>query len=165
MNKLAEILPTDNIVVLDQASSKKRVFEQASLLLESRSKIARSKIFNALFSREKLGSTGLGNGIAIPHGRVDGIKRAHALFFSLTKPIPFDANDGEPVDLLIFLLVPLNSNDEHLKTLSEIANMFSSEDFVCLLRKTSSPPEMHEIICSWELSLPEVRLKDNAQGK
>ena len=165
MNKLAEILPTDNIVVLDQASSKKRVFEQASLLLESRLKIARSKIFNALFSREKLGSTGLGNGIAIPHGRVDGIKRAHASFFSLIKPIPFDANDGEPVDLLIFLLVPLNSNDEHLKTLSEIANMLSSEDFVCLLRKTSSPAEMHEIICSWKLSLPEARLKDNAQGK
>ena len=69
------------------------------------------------------------------------------------------------MDLLIFLLVPLNSNDEHLKTLSEIANMLSSEDFVRLLRKTSSPSEMHEIICSWEPSLPEVRLKDNAQGK
>ena len=97
MNKLSSILRVDQVLIGAKASSKKRVFEQASLLLESKSGIARSKIFNSLFSREKLGSTGLGNGVAIPHGRIEGLKEAFSIVFYLDEHISFDANDGKLV--------------------------------------------------------------------
>ena len=120
MNRLAQILPKENVRISLKATSKKRVFEQASLIFESRCKIARSKIFNSLFSREKLGSTGLGNGIAIPHGRLEGLKKSVAVVLSLDVPIPFDAIDEKAVDLLIFLLVPTSSSKVHLEILAEV---------------------------------------------
>jgi len=149
MNRLAQILPKENIRISLKATSKKRVFEQASLIFESRCNIARSKIFNSLFSREKLGSTGLGNGIAIPHGRLEGLKRSVAVVLSLDVPIPFDASDGKAVDLLIFLLVPTNSSKDHLETLAEVANMLSDGKFIDELRYSTSTDQLYEAICSW----------------
>ena len=149
MNRLAQILPKENIRISLKATSKKRVFEQASLIFESRCNIARSKIFNSLFSREKLGSTGLGNGIAIPHGRLEGLKRSVAVVLSLDVPIPFDASDGKAVDLLIFLLVPTNSSKDHLEILAEVANMLSDNKFIDELRYSTSTDQLYEGICSW----------------
>ena len=149
MNRLAQILPKENVMISVRASSKKRVFEQASLLLEARCKLARSKIFNALFSREKLGSTGLGNGIAIPHGRLEGLKKSTAVVLCLTEPIPFDASDGKAVDLLIFLLVPTHASKDHLETLAEVANMLSDSKFINELRHSETVEHLHNGICSW----------------
>ena len=149
MNRLAQILPKENIRTSLKATSKKRVFEQASLIFELRCNIARSKIFNSLFSREKLGSTGLGNGIAIPHGRLEGLKKSIAVVLCLDVPIPFDASDGKAVDLLIFLLVPTNSSKDHLEILAEVANMLSDNKFVDELRYSTSPDQLYEGICSW----------------
>ena len=149
MNRLAQILPKENIRISLKATSKKRVFEQASLLFESRCNIARSKIFNSLFSREKLGSTGLGNGIAIPHGRLEGLKKSVAVVLCLDVPIPFDASDGKAVDLLIFLLVPTNSSKDHLEILAEVANMLSDNKFIDELRHSTSTDQLYEGICSW----------------
>ncbi|MEL0254813.1 MAG: PTS IIA-like nitrogen regulatory protein PtsN [Burkholderiaceae bacterium] len=149
MNRLAQILPKENIRISLKATSKKRVFEQASLIFESRCNIARSKIFNSLFSREKLGSTGLGNGIAIPHGRLEGLKKSVAVVLSLDVPIPFDAIDGKAVDLLIFLLVPTSSSKDHLEILAEVANMLSDNKFIDELRCYTSTDQLYEGIFSW----------------
>ena len=126
MNQISELLPTKNIVLDLEASSKKRVFEYAGLLFENNYGIARSAVFDSLFSREKLGSTGIGCGIAIPHGRIRGLKEARGAFIRLATPIPFDSPDGEPVSMLFVLLVPEQATEAHLQILSELAERFSS---------------------------------------
>src|SRR5512140_2385510 len=106
MNLIATLLPPANILLSLEASSKKRVFEQAGLLFENQQGIARSAVYDALFAREKLGSTGLGQGIAIPHGRIKGLTEAVGGFLRLATPVQFDAPDGKPVTLVFVLLVP-----------------------------------------------------------
>ncbi len=125
MSQISQLLPIENIVLDLEASSKKRVFEHAGLVFENNHGIARSAVFDSLFAREKLGSTGLGRGIAIPHGRIKGLKGACGTFFRLATPIPFDSPDGEPVSLLFVLLVPEQATEQHLQILSELAERFS----------------------------------------
>ncbi|MFO0275014.1 MAG: PTS IIA-like nitrogen regulatory protein PtsN, partial [Betaproteobacteria bacterium] len=127
MNLISRLLPPTNVVVDLSASSKKRVFEQAGLLFENNQGIARAKVFDSLFARERLGSTGLGQGVAIPHGRIKGLKEAVAAFVRLSEPVPFDAPDGRPVNLLVFLLVPEQATQQHLDVLSELAQMLSDK--------------------------------------
>jgi PTS system nitrogen regulatory IIA component len=86
-------------------------------------------IFDSLFAREKLGSTGLGQGVAIPHGRIKGLKQAAGAFLRLASPVPFDSPDGRPVNLLFVLLVPEQATEEHLQILSELAQRFSDRAF------------------------------------
>ena len=129
MNLIAKLLPPANVVVGLEASSKKRAFEQAGLLFENNHGIGRSTVFDSLFAREKLGSTGLGQGIAIPHGRIKGLKDALGAFIRLAEPVPFDAPDGRPVAMLFVLLVPEQANEHHLQLLSELAQMFSDRAF------------------------------------
>lgn len=126
MSLIGKILPQQNVLADVDVSSKKRLFEQVGLLVENSHGIARSEIFDSLFAREKLGSTGLGQGVAIPHGRVKGLKEATGVFIRLASPIPFDAPDGKPVNLLFVLLVPEQATDLHLQVLSELAQLFSS---------------------------------------
>ena len=125
MNQITKLLPLENIVIGLDVSSKKRIFEQAGLLFENNQGIARSTVFDSLFAREKLGSTGLGQGIAIPHGRIKGLKEATGAFFRLAAPVPFDSPDGKPVALLFVLLVPEQATEQHLQILSELAQRFS----------------------------------------
>jgi PTS system nitrogen regulatory IIA component len=106
MSLIAKILTASHVAVDLQASSKKRLFEQAGLVFENLDGIARSLVFDSLFAREKLGSTGLGQGVAIPHGRIKGLKEALGAFVRLAQPVPFDAPDGAPVTLVFVLLVP-----------------------------------------------------------
>ena len=128
MNRLAAILPASNVLVHVDASSKKRVFEQAGLLFENNHAIARALVADNLFARERLGSTGLGHGVAIPHGRIKGLKNPLAAVLRVQQPIGFDAPDDEPVSLLIFLLVPEAATQRHLEILSEIAEMLSDRE-------------------------------------
>jgi PTS system nitrogen regulatory IIA component len=129
MSLLANLLPAENILLDLEASSKKRVFEQAGLIFENHQGIARSSVFDSLFAREKLGSTGLGQGVAIPHGRIKGLKEARGAFLRLAAPVPFDSPDGKPVSLLFVLLVPEQANELHLQILSELAQRFSDRSF------------------------------------
>lgn len=126
MSLIGKILPQQNVLADVDVSSKKRLFEQVGLMVENSHGIARSDIFDSLFAREKLGSTGLGQGVAIPHGRVKGLKEATGVFIRLASPIPFDSPDGKPVNLLFVLLVPEQATDLHLQVLSELAQLFSS---------------------------------------
>src|SRR5476649_642558 len=125
MNNLSKILSLENVLLDLEVSSKKRAFEQAGLIFENNCGIARSTVSDNLFARERLGSTGLGHGVAIPHGRIKGLKAPMAAVFQLASPIGFDAPDEQPVALLIFLLVPEAATQKHLEILSEIAELLS----------------------------------------
>lgn len=129
MNPLTKLLTPSQVLLDLEASSKKRVFEQAGMLFESHLGLARSVVFESLFAREKLGSTGLGQGIAIPHGRIKGLKQAAGAFLRLSTPVPFDSPDGRPVNLLFVLLVPEQATEEHLQILSELAQRFAERPF------------------------------------
>ena len=149
MNLIAKLLPPANVVVGLEASSKKRAFEQAGLLFENNHGIGRSTVFDSLFAREKLGSTGLGQGIAIPHGRIKGLKDALGAFIRLSEPVPFDAPDGRPVTMLFVLLVPEQANEHHLQLLSELAQMFSDRAFREQLMSAPDSLAVHGLFAGW----------------
>ena len=150
MNLIAKLLPAQNVVLDLDVSSKKRVFEHAGLLFENNQNVARSQVFDSLFAREKLGSTGLGQGIAIPHGRIKGLKDAVGAMIRMHEPIPFDAPDGQPVTLIFVLLVPERATDLHLQILSELAQMFSDQVFRERLLQATSVETMHQLITEWQ---------------
>ena len=150
MNRLAVILPASNVLVGVEATSKKRVFEQAGLLFENQHAIARGIVTDNLFARERLGSTGLGHGVAIPHGRSKGLKNPLAAVVRVQQPIPFDAPDDEPVTLLIFLLVPEAATQRHLEILSEIAEMLSDRELRDRLKAEPEAAGVHKLIADWE---------------
>jgi nitrogen PTS system EIIA component len=150
MNRLAAILPAGNVRVGIDASSKKRTFEHAGQLFENEHAIARGTVTDNLFARERLGSTGLGHGVAIPHGRIKGLKNPIAAVLRLATPIPFDAPDDEPVGLLIFLLVPEAATQRHLEILSEIAEMLSDRALRERLQTEPDAATLHQLISSWE---------------
>ncbi len=150
MNRLAAILPVANVLVNVEATSKKRVFEAAGVLFENEHSIARGTVTDNLFARERLGSTGLGHGVAIPHGRVKGLKNPLAAVVRLQQPIPFDAPDEAPVALLVFLLVPEAATQRHLEILSEIAEMLSDRELRERLKTESEAAAVHKLISDWE---------------
>lgn len=129
MNLIAQLLPESHVLLGLEAGSKKRVFEQAGQLFETSCGISQTLVFDSLFAREKLGSTGLGQGIAIPHGRIKGLKQATGAFIRLAEAIAFDAPDGRPVAQLFVLLVPEQATEEHLQILSELATRFADRQF------------------------------------
>ncbi len=150
MNRLAAILPASNVLVDVDATSKKRVFEQAGLLFENQNAIARSIVTDNLFARERLGSTGLGHAVAIPPGRIKGLKNPLAAVIRTRAPIGFDAPDDEPVNLLIFLLVPESATQRHLEILSEIAEMLSDRDLRERLQAQADAATLHKLISEWQ---------------
>ncbi|MBI5785698.1 MAG: PTS IIA-like nitrogen regulatory protein PtsN [Rhodocyclales bacterium] len=149
MTLIAKLLPLSNVLVGLEASSKKRVFEQAGILFENRHGLARSLVYDALFAREKLGSTGLGQGIAIPHGRIKGLKDVRAAFLRLATPVQFDAPDGKPVGYVFILLVPEAATEHHLQLLSELAQMFSDKTFRERLAAAPDAAATHELFAHW----------------
>ena len=150
MTNIAKILPLTNVVLNLEVSSKKRAFEQAGLLFENNCGIARSIVSENLFARERLGSTGLGHGVAIPHGRIKGLKKPVAAFIRLAEPIPFESPDSEPVHLLIFLLMPDSVTKQHLAILAEIAELFSDSSIRAELSTQVDPVAAHHLLMSWQ---------------
>jgi nitrogen PTS system EIIA component len=150
MSLVAKLLAPDHVLVDLPASSKKRLFEQAGLLFENHDGLARSVVFDSLFARERLGSTGLGQGVAIPHGRIKGLKEALGAFIRLAQPIPFDAPDGSPVTLVFVLLVPEKATEKHLQLLSELAQMFSDKALREAMAKAPDALSLHQLVTSWQ---------------
>ena len=150
MNRLASILSVAQVLVHVEATSKKRAFEEAGLLFENLHGLSRSLVTDSLFSRERLGSTGLGHGVAIPHGRIKGLKAPMAAVIQLAQPIGFDAPDEQPVSLLIFLLVPEAATQKHLEILSEIAEMLSDVRLREKLSASANAAELHDLIAKWQ---------------
>lgn len=150
MGLISKILPPDNVLLDAESTSKKRVFERVGLLFENTQKLGRSQVFDSLFAREKLGSTGLGQGVAIPHGRVKGLRDAIAAFVKTSHPIPFDAPDGQPVNLIFVLLVPERATDLHLQLLGELAQMFCDKDFREKLLASDDPAVHYQLFSDWQ---------------
>src|SRR3990172_152077 len=150
MNLIAKLLPPSNILLDLDVTSKKRMFEHVGLLFENNKGVGGSVVFESLFARERLGSTGLGQGVAIPHGRIKGLREAVAAFVRLGTPVPFDAPDGKPVNLLFILLVPEQATEQHLQILSELAQMFSDPDLREQLIQTGDAGGLHQLISNWQ---------------
>lgn len=150
MNRLASILPATQVLVGVDATSKKRAFEEAGLLFENLHGLSRALITDSLFARERLGSTGLGHGVAIPHGRIKGLKAPMAAVLQLAQPIGFDAPDEQPVGLLIFLLVPEAATQKHLEILSEIAELLSDGALRERVKSAATAEELHGLIAQWQ---------------
>jgi PTS system nitrogen regulatory IIA component len=150
MSLISKILTLDNVLLDAESASKKRVFERVGLLFENSQKLSRSQVFDSLFAREKLGSTGLGQGVAIPHGRIKNLREAVAAFVKTENPIPFDAPDGQPVNLIFVLLVPERATDLHLQLLGELAQMFSDTSFRERLLASNDPEAIHQLFTEWQ---------------
>jgi len=139
----SNILQSSNVSVGDPASSKKRVLEQAARLLAADTEEpSAEQIFERLLERERLGSTGLAGGVALPHARMPGLSESRGAFLRLTEAIDFDALDGQPVDLVFALLVPEEANEEHLQLLASLAAMFNNEGLRNQLRQADTEEAM-----------------------
>jgi len=149
MNRLAAILPVEQVLVGVDATSKKRAFEEAGLLFESLHGLSRALVTDSLFARERLGSTGLGHGVAIPHGRIKGLKAPMAAVFQLEQAIGFDAPDEQAVKLIIFLLVPEAATQKHLEILSEIAELLSNGRTRDDMISSATASNLHDLIDKW----------------
>jgi len=146
MKLLSQILPPENVVLDLQATSKKRALEQVALLFENNQGFERASVFDSLFARERLGSTGLGHGVAVPHGRIKQITQPAAAFVRLAEPVSFDAPDGKPVDLLLVIVVPEAATQQHLDILAEVAQKLSDEAVLNTLRTETDVSRIHELL-------------------
>lgn len=149
MNLISKSLSVSRIALDMDITSKKRLFEQIGLLFENENRIARASVFDALFAREKLGSTGLGLAVAIPHGRIKQLRDTVAVFVRAKEGIPFDAPDNEPVRLVYAMLVPEHATEQHLNMLSELAQMFSDADLRESLLAATDPLVVYQLLTSW----------------
>ncbi len=144
--KLSSILTASHVVAGLSATSKKKALEELSKLLAQGAGIAEADILNGLAAREKLGSTGLGHGVAIPHGRLAGVKSSVGAFLRLKHPVDYDAHDGQPVDLMFGLIVPAAATEEHLKHLAAIAEKFSDDAFCKNARSATSASALYDLV-------------------
>lgn len=145
--KLNAILSADRVAQDVSVTSKKKGLEELSkLLAKGTDKLSATDIFNGLTAREKLGSTGLGHGVAIPHGRMAGIANSVGAFIRLKHPVDYDAHDGQPVDLVFGLVVPVAATEEHLKHLAAIAEKFSEDDFCKKVRAAKDEKALHALL-------------------
>jgi PTS system nitrogen regulatory IIA component len=144
---ISDILSPECVNLNMDCHSKKDALDTlAKTIANSDNGISQTEVFDCLCARERLGSTGLGNGIAIPHGRFKNSKKTIAAFLQLDNGIDYDAVDKAPVDLLFALIVPEDSTDEHLQTLATLAEMFSSKEIVQKLRQSQSATEVFTLL-------------------
>lgn len=150
MPNLSDILTPGRTLCKAQGVSKKRLFETvAKLISDDQETLPYTEVFTQLIAREKLGSTGLGNGIAIPHSRVDNCQAPLGSLITLDEPIDFDAPDNAPVDVLFVLLVPGEAQQQHLDILAEIARLFSQSAFCTALREAGDATSLHRVATTW----------------
>ena len=147
--KLAEILSPSRVTAGIAVTSKKRAIEEmGKLLAKGAGTLTEGEIFQALTSREKLGSTGLGHGVAIPHGRMNGIDGSIGALIRLKHPVDYDAHDGQTVDLLFGLIVPQAATEMHLKHLAAIAELFSDDAFCKQARAAADDAALYALIAA-----------------
>ncbi|MGZ5078140.1 MAG: PTS sugar transporter subunit IIA [Usitatibacter sp.] len=157
MNQVSRLLPLNHVLLGLDVSSKKRLFEQIGLLFENSRQIPRARVFDSLFDREKLGSTALGFGVAIPHGRIKTLKEPVCAFVRTANAIAFEAPDGQPVNLVFAMLVPEHATEAHLELLSELAQMFSDAQLREALASTDDIQAAHRLITEWSPYAPAQR--------
>ena len=150
MNRISRFLSARDIALDVRATSKKRLLEFAALLFENEHRLERNKVFDALFARERLGSTALGHGVAIPHGHVKGLKSPLIAVLRVESPVPFESPDGQPIRLLVVLLVPEHASEVHLEILSELAEFLSDAAVRDNLLSAENPASIYRMLSTWE---------------
>jgi len=149
--QLSEFINVNRIKKGIDVLSKKRALEELSnLITQDQTQLNATEIFESLISRERLGSTGVGYGIAIPHGRIKNCEQITGAFIQLQQGIDFDAMDNQPVDMLFALIVPEESTDEHLQVLALLASMFNDENFRQQLRQGQNEEEIYQLLTQWQ---------------
>ena len=144
---IKNLLSADFIIHDLKVGSKKRVMDHISAIISGGVENAQyDSIFSGLIERERLGSTGIGEGVAIPHCRLDDLEEAIGVFFKLSQAVDFDAIDKQPVDLVFALVVPSNSCDQHLNTLAQLAELFSCENNRDNLRQCTNAQELYQLL-------------------
>ena len=150
--QIIDIIDPARIVTGVHVTSKKRALELVSeLLATSTPELGQSEVFTALLGREKLGSTGLGHGVALPHGRLGTCGKPVGALAVLAEPIDFDAVDGQPVDILFAMLVPEASTEEHLLLLGQLAELFDNLEH-CKQLRNSDPNGLYQLLTEWRPS-------------
>ena len=150
MSTLSTLLTPGRTVCRAPGTSQKKIFETAARIIsDDQISLPYDLVFSRLIAREKLGSTGLGDGIAIPHCRVNNCTHAMGTLLTLETPIDFDAPDGKPVDILFVLLVPEEALQQHLDILAEIAGLFSQADFCNMLRGAKDAQTLFTGATNW----------------
>ncbi|WIY53084.1 PTS sugar transporter subunit IIA [Devosia sp. YIM 151766] len=144
--ELANILAEDSVLTCTGITDKRQLFEILAQQAAERTGLSKGEIVEALVAREELGSTGLGNGIAIPHGKLKGLKGVYAAFARLDSPIEFDSMDDQPVDLVMLLLAPVGAGADHLKALSRVARLLRTEAVVDVLRNEADPAKLRAVL-------------------
>lgn len=149
MNLVAPLLDNRSVLINQAFTSKRKFFEHVTAQVESRHGFKASAVFNNLLERERLGSTALGQGVAIPHGRIKGLGGATGVFYRLSPPLDFDAPDEQPVSLCFVLLVPTDADEHHLQILGELAQMLGDEALRQRLLDAPSAEDIYRIIATW----------------
>lgn len=149
--QISALLSPERIACHQDSSSKKRSLEIVSkLLANALPEFTDGEIFDSLIGRERLGSTGLGQGVALPHGRLKGLKQPIAAAITLGESVDYDAIDQQPVDLMFALLVPEESTEEHLQILARLAEMFIDQEFCGQLRSCQDGEQCFKLISNWD---------------
>lgn len=143
---LDSIIDDQSVLANVKAQNKKQLLLELSQVLAARTAIDHRVIFETLLTREKLGSTGIGQGIAIPHGKVPTLSRVYGLFARLATPIEFESVDGQPVDLVFVLLAPEHAGADHLKALAKISRLLRDPAVVAKLRGTDEAESLYAIL-------------------
>lgn len=144
--KISDILTIDNIVMLDDAGSKRQLLQNLTAEAAKETGIEDRTLFDIVLERENLGSTAFGGGTALPHGRIPELKNIKGVFARLEKAIDFDAVDGNPVDLVFMLLSPENSGADHLSALSQISRVIKDEESCTKIREAKTKKEIYNIL-------------------
>jgi PTS system nitrogen regulatory IIA component len=144
--ELADILAERAVLFVAQPLRKDDVIDLLADTAASLTGIDPELARTALMEREQLGSTGLGNGIAIPHGKIPGLAGVTAVFLRLAEPVDFDAVDDQPVDLVMMLLAPTGAGADHLKALSRVARLLRTDSMAAALRRTTDPAQLRALL-------------------
>ena len=147
---ISALLSPQRIFLDTEISSKKKLLELIANIVADQTQLAESLIYNNLLNRERLGSTGLGHGFAVPHARLENLDKTIGCLFRLKEPVNFEAPDNQPVDLVFTIIIPQEATEEHLIILSSLASIFSRTDVCEAIRGATSRDEIAQIIKSAE---------------
>lgn len=150
--EIAELLQQDGVVANLKVTSKKQALQELAQKAAQLTDLHERKIFDVLLERERLGTTGVGQGIAIPHGKLNELARLHAVFARLETPIDFDSIDDEPVDLIFLLLAPESAGADHLKALARISRLLRDQNICAKLRGTSESDALYALLTDASVS-------------
>ena len=144
--EISDLLSPKGVIANLRVTSKKQALQELAKRAADITGLHDRAIFDVLLERERLGTTGVGNGIAIPHGKLANMERLHGLFARLERPVPFDSIDGQPVDLIFLLLAPESAGADHLKALAQVSRLLRDRNICDKLRGTESPEALFALL-------------------